>query len=133
MVVVDTSVWIDFLNGHRSLETEYLAACLSDDIPIVLPGLVRAEILAGLRTDAEAQRIESLLTAFDAATEPATDDYTAAAGIYRRCRGAGVAVGSVVDCLIAQTCLKHGYPLLTKDGDFRRIAAHTPLRLVEFA
>ncbi len=133
MLVVDTSVWVDFLNGHPSLETEYLANCLSDDVPIVLPGLVRAEILAGLRTNAEAERIASLLEAFDAAPEPTTGDYTEAAGIYRACRRAGAAVGSVVDCLIAQTCLSRGYALLTKDKDFRRIAAVSALRLVEFA
>jgi predicted nucleic acid-binding protein len=133
MVVVDTSVWVDFLNGHRSLETEYLAACLSDDVPVVLPGLVRAEILAGLRTDAEAERIASLLAAFDAAPEPALDDYTATAELYRRCRRAGDAVGSIIDCLIAQVCLRQGYPLLTKDNDFRRIAAHSGLRLIEFS
>jgi len=133
VLVVDTSVWVDFLNGHRSLEAEYLGACLSDDVPIVLPGLVRAEVLAGLRTDAEAERIASLLEAFDAAPEPAAADYVAAASLYRGCRQVGAVVGSLVDCLIAQVCLAHGYVLLTKDRDFRRIAAHTTLRLVEFA
>lgn len=133
MLVVDTSVWVDFLNGHRSREAEYLASCLSDDVPIVLPGLVRAEILAGLRTDVEADRIASLLDALDAAPEPSTGDYTAAAGMYRSCRRAGVAIGSVVDCLIAQSCLKHEYALLTKDRDFSRIATRFPLQLVEFA
>jgi predicted nucleic acid-binding protein len=133
VLVVDTSVWVDFLNGHRSLEAEYLATCLTDDVPIALPGLVRAEILAGLRTDAEAERIASLLETFEAAPEPATADYVAAGGLYRSCRRAGAAVGSVVDCLIAQVCLSHGYALLTKDKDLRRIAAHTALRLVEFA
>lgn len=130
VLVVDTSVWVDFLNGHRSLEAEYLSSCLSDDVPIALPGLVRAEILAGLRTDAEAGRIASLLEAFDAAPEPTAVDYTAAAGIYRGCRRAGAAVGSVVDCLIAQACLSHGYALLTKDKDFRRIARCTQLNLI---
>ena len=57
MLVVDTSVWIDFLNGRQSFESDYLAACLADDVPVVLPGLVLAEILAGLKTEAEAVRI----------------------------------------------------------------------------
>jgi predicted nucleic acid-binding protein len=131
VLVVDTSVWVDFLNGHRSLEAEYLATCLTDDVPIALPGLVRAEILAGLRTDAEAGRIASLLEAFDAAPEPATADYVAAGGLYRSCRRVGAAVGSLVDCLIAQTCLSHGHALLTKDRDFHRIALCTQLRLIE--
>ncbi len=115
MLVVDSSVWVDFLNGHPSPEAEYLATCLIDDVPIALPGLVRAEILAGLKTEAEAERIASLLMAFDAATEPTRDDYIAAAGIYRACRRKGAAVGSIVDCLIAQTCQRTGCVLLTKD------------------
>ena len=131
VLLVDTSVWIDFLNGHCSPEADFLANCLADDVPIVLPGLVRAEILAGLRTDAEAERVASLLDALDTAPEPGTDDYTAAAAIKRGCRRAGAAVGSVVDCLIAQVCLAHGHALLTKDKDFRRIASRTRLNLVE--
>lgn len=133
MLVVDTSVWIDFLNGHRTLESEYLAACLADDVPLVLPGIVLAEILAGLKSDAEAQRMASLLDAFDAAPESAPDDYRAAAATFRSCRRVGGGVGSVVDCAIAQTCLRNDYTLLTKDGDLRRIAVMARLRLVEFS
>ena len=131
MLVVDTSVWIDFLNGHRSPEADYLAACLADDVPLVVPGLICAEVLAGLRTEAEAARIESLLAALDSAPEPSVDDYRAAAAIYRSCRRAGRSVGAIVDCLIAQICLRNGYVLLTRDRDFVRIAASTGLRLVE--
>lgn len=133
MLVVDTSVWIDFLNGHHSLESEYLSSCLADDVPLVLPGIVLAEILAGLKSEAEARRMELLLGAFDAAPESAPDDYRAAAAIYRSCRQAGGGVGSIVDCVIAQACLRNDYRLLTKDGDFRRIAARTSLKLVEFS
>jgi predicted nucleic acid-binding protein len=129
VLVVDTSVWIDFLNGYRSVESEYLAACLADDVPVVLPGLVLAEILAGLRTEAEAVRIGSLLAALDAAPEPSVEDYRAAAAIYRSCRRAGRAVGAIADCLIAQTCLRNDYVLLTRDRDFVRISAATGLRL----
>jgi len=131
VLVVDTSVWIDFLNGHRSFESEYLAACLADDVPVVLPGLVLAEILAGLKTEAEAVRVEFLLAALDPAPEPSVDDYRAAAAIYRSCRREGRSVGAIADCLIAQTCLRNGYALLTRDRDFVRIAATTGLRLVE--
>ena len=129
MLVVDTSVWIDLFNGHRSAESEYLAACLADDVPVIVPGIVLAEILAGLRTEAEAARIESLLAALDRAPEPSPDDYRAAAAIYRSCRRAGRSVGAIVDCLIAQICLRNGYVLLTRDRDYVRIAASTGLRL----
>lgn len=133
MLVVDTSVWIDFFNGHGSLESEYLAVCLADDVPLVLPGIVLAEILAGLKSEARARIMSSLLDAFETAPEPTPDDYKSAAAIFRSCRQAGGGIGSVVDCVIAQTCLRNDFTLLTKDRDFRRIAARTSLRLVEFS
>ena len=74
-----------------------------------------------------------MLGAFDAVPAFTESDYRSAAGIYRKCRASGEMVGSVVDCLIAQACLSHGYRLLSKDSDFRKIARNTPLRLVELA
>ena len=129
MLVVDTSVWIDFLSGHRSPEADFLAACLADDVPLVVPGLVCAEVLAGLRTEAEAVRIGSLLASLDPAPEPTTGDYRVAAAIYRSCRRAGRSVGAMVDCLIAQICLRNSYTLLTRDSDFIAIAESTGLLL----
>lgn len=124
---------MDFFNGHGSLESEYLAVCLADDVPLVLPGIVLAEILAGLKSEARARTMAPLLDAFETAPEPTPDDYKAAAAIFRSCRQAGGGIGSVVDCVIAQTCLRNDFTLLTKDRDFRRIAARTRLRLVEFS
>jgi predicted nucleic acid-binding protein len=59
-------------------------------------------------------------------------DYQDASAIFRTCRRAGAGVGSMIDCLIAQTCVRNNYLLLSKDRDFRRIAACSSLRLVEF-
>jgi predicted nucleic acid-binding protein len=133
MLLVDTSVWVDYFNDHPSREAEQLAGALAADDPMVMLGLVATELLAGLRNDAEAGRIAGMLGAFDAVPAFTESDYRNAAGIYRKCRASGETVGSVVDCLIAQACLSHGYRLLSKDGDFRKIARNTPLRLVESA
>jgi predicted nucleic acid-binding protein len=133
MLLVDTSVWVDYFNDHRSPEAEQLAASLAADDPMVMLGLVATEVLAGLRTDAEAERVGVMLDAFDAVPAFTGSDYRSAAGIYRKCRAAGEMVGSVVVCLIAQACLSHGYRLLSKDSDFRKIARNTPLRLVGVA
>ena len=133
MLLADTSVWVDFFNDHRSPESERLAASLADDEPMVMLGLIATETLAGLRTEVEAERIAGLFEAFDAVPAFDESDYRSAAAIFRRCRASGETVSSVVDCLIAQACLRHGYRLLSKDSDFRKIARNVPIRLVEMA
>ncbi len=126
-MLVDTSVWIDYLNGYDSPQAEYLATAIAEGTPIVLSGVVLTEILLGL-PNTEANRIEILLEAFSLSPEFERGDYCAASHIYRTCRNKGITIRSVIDCLIAQTCLKHGYLLLAKDRDFVHIAQHFPLR-----
>ena len=128
-MLVDTSVWIDYLNGYPSPQADRLATAISEGMPIVLCGVVITEILLGL-PEAEASRIETLLEAFVLAPEPERQDYSAAAHLYRTCRSKGITIRSVIDCLIAQTCLKHDYPLLAKDQDFVQIARYFSLQLL---
>lgn len=130
-MLVDTSVWIDYFNGHASPQADRLAQAIADAEPIALPGLVWTEILMGLRTEAEATRIAGLLDAFEYVREPAQVDYVAAAGIYRTCRSKGYTVRSTIDCVIAQLCLRENRPLLFKDRDFKVISQCFPLRLIE--
>lgn len=128
-MLVDTSVWIDHFNGHPSPEAMRLEQAIADNEPIVLCDIVLTEILLGLRSDAEAERIADLLDAFDTAPALDRNDYRKAAGIYRRCRTEGQTIRSTIDCLIAQLCIRHGFALLSKDRDFQAIAASHPLRL----
>lgn len=132
-MLVDTSVWIDFFNGHESAEARLLAGSIADGEPIEIPGIVLVEILSGLRNDTEAVRIGRLLEAFDDLPEPERTDYLEAARIFRTCRSRGHTIRSTIDCLIAQGCLRHDLALLTKDRDFRVIAGCTDLRLVELS
>ncbi len=129
-MLVDTSVWIDFFNGHRSAHADRLAVAIAESEAIALPGLVITEILVGLRSDAEADKILRLLDAFGAGPEPTRADHVAAARLYRLCRSKGVTIRSAIDCLIAQLCLRDGLALLTLDRDFSGIASYAPLRLV---
>ncbi|MGD9597521.1 MAG: PIN domain nuclease [Steroidobacteraceae bacterium] len=129
MLVVDTSVWVDHFNVHASPQAVALAEAIDSAAEIVLPGIVLTEILLGLRTDGEADRIERLLAAFTAPPPLSRSDYLAAARTYRGCRAAGRTIRSVVDCLIAQLCLRQQYVLLSKDHDFEAIARTFPLRL----
>ncbi len=128
-MLVDTSVWIDYLNGYASRQSDHLAAAIVDNTPIVLCGVVLTEVLLGL-PDPEAKRIENLLEAFPLAPEFDRADYSAASHLYRTCRSNGITIRSTIDCLIAQICLKHNYSLLAKDRDFIQIARYFPLQLL---
>lgn len=130
-MLVDTSVWIDFFNGYESKQAEHLASAIAEAEHIAIPGVVLTEILLGLKNDAEAERISTLLEAFDSVAEPARADYAEAARIYRLCRARGFTVRSTIDCMIAQLCLRDGLALLTKDRDFKAIADCVPLQLLD--
>ena len=90
MILVDTSVWIDYFNGHNSVEAAYLGLCIADAGPLTIPGLVLTEILLGVRTEAEAKRITRALSAFEFAPELEKSDYQKAAELYRACRARGL-------------------------------------------
>lgn len=130
MILVDTSVWIDFFNGHDSVEAAYLRSCIVDARPLTIPRLVLTEILQGVRTDADAGRIARVLSAFDVSPDLDSADYENAAALYRQCRAKGFTVRSTIDCLIAQLCLRHNYELLAKDRDFEAIGHVASLRRV---
>ena len=130
MIVVDTSVWIDYFNAFPSEEAAYLTLCIAEGQDLVIPGVVLAEILLGARNDADAARIRHVMSAFDPAPELERADYDHAAGLYRACRARGMTPRSTIDCLIAQLCLKHGYELLARDRDFVAIAQVSALRMI---
>ncbi len=129
MILADTSVWIDHFNGHASPEAIRLADALADgsDTGIWAPGIVLAEILSGLHSANEARRITALLEGLDRLPEFDTSDYIAAADIFRTCRSKGETIRSLIDCLIAQLCLRYSCRLLSRDRDFTKIARYFPL------
>jgi predicted nucleic acid-binding protein len=130
MILVDSSVWISFLNGANSAEAAFLAVSIAEDRPLIIPGLVRTEVLSGAPTEADALRLSQSLSAYPLVPEPTPADYERAAGIYRTCRTRGYAIRSAIDCMIAQLCLRDGYELLAKDRDFDAIGNAFPLRRV---
>ena len=132
-MVVDTSVWIDLLNGRETPKTNLLARALDDGDLVLLPGLVLTEVLQGLGSEAEAARVAELMTALQMPPELDEEDYVQAATLYRACRARGTKPGSTIDCLIAQICLSLDMPVLAQDRDYEAIAKIAPLRIVAAA
>lgn len=128
MIVVDSSVWIDFFNGSETREVARLLSLLGVE-PLLVGDIVLLEVLQGVGSEAEARRVEDALRRFD--VEPMLDPELAvlAATYYRRLRGLGITVRKTIDLIIGAFCIARGHALLTADRDFAPMAKHLGLTL----
>lgn len=126
MVLVDTTVWIDWLRGRGSPAVARLDSLLDEGDAALAP-VVLQELLQGA---ADAAALATLRRRFGAlpmlAPKPAIELHAEAGTLYARCRWAGVTPRSPHDCLIAATAIAAGVPLLHDDRDFDRIASVCP-------
>lgn len=128
MVVVDTSVWIDFFRGRGTREVEILERCARAIRRVCVCGPVLQEVLQGLRDDREFRRTRLRLSKFTF-LDATRETYSRAASLYRTMRKKGFTLGRF-DAVIAGICLSHDLPLLTSDRrDFEPLARHAGLRL----
>lgn len=117
MVIVDTTVWIDYLNGVTTPETEWLDSQLTRQ-PLGLLDLMICEILQGFATDEEAGRVLRDLKRFQLFETGGLELATSAARNYRLLRAKGRTVRKTIDCIIATYCIREGHSLLHRDRDF---------------
>jgi predicted nucleic acid-binding protein len=131
VIVVDTSVWIDVLNGVDSPCALQAVALIEGGAPVALTDVVMTEVLQGLRSAREAQLVERRLRDFPVLRLQGLEDFVLAAELYRTARGKGMTVRRTLDCLIAAPCVRTGAPILHADADFDRLASCTPLRVYQ--
>ncbi|MDB5731139.1 MAG: PilT protein, partial [Variovorax sp.] len=93
-MLVDTSVWIDFLNGYDSAHADRLSQAIANGAAVAVPGLVLAEVLLGLKSDAQAEKVAYLLGAFEQMADLDRAGYAQAAALYRLCRSRGYTIRS---------------------------------------
>jgi predicted nucleic acid-binding protein len=132
-LVVDTSVWSLVLRRPRVDEANPFVRAFRTHIAasdgVFLVGNILQELLDGLRGTKELTRLARLLEPFPLVPlERRT--YIAAAALRQHCRSRGIQTGAV-DCLIAAACIEQGYPLLTADRDFARIARYSALVVLQ--
>ncbi len=128
MIVVDSSVWIDFLNGRNAPHVRRLRAILGIN-DIIVGDLMLCEVLQGLDSEREAREVEALLRRF--AIVPIAGDAIAiaAARNVRALRRRGITIRKTIDLLIGTWCIENRRPLLHNDSDFDPMARY--LGLVE--
>lgn len=122
-VLVDTSVWADFFNGHPSPEAETLTRLIADEVEIVTCGVVIAELFQGFRKTRSLAALERQFRDMDCLTPAEPDTYFSAATLYRTLRERGITVRSTIDCLIATLAAEHDTFLLARDRDIGQILA----------
>jgi predicted nucleic acid-binding protein len=127
VIVVDSSVWIDYFNGVNSKATGKLDALLGAE-PVAVGDLILAEVLQGFRNDTHYKTAKELmlsLTVFDMLGQEMA---IKSADNYRALRAKGVTVRRTVDVIIATCCIEHEVPLLFEDKDFLPFVQNLGLR-----
>jgi predicted nucleic acid-binding protein len=120
-VLVDTSAWVEFFNGHASAEREAVARLLGGDDDVCTCGVVVAEVLQGLRRDRSRQQIEDLFAEMTFLEAIGISPYVRAAALYRSLRKRGITVRSTIDCLIAILAEENECAVLARDRDLAAI------------
>jgi hypothetical protein len=126
LIVVDTSVWIDFLNGRNTPPVRRLRELLGGE-EIALGDLMLCEILQGLDSKRSAADVEALLRRFEIVPMVSETIAVAAARNFRRLRRRGITIRKTIDLLIGTWCIENRRPLLHNDRDFRPMARYLGL------
>jgi len=129
MIAVDSSVWIDFLNGNETREVAHLSSLLGVE-PVLVGDIVLLEVLQGIGSEEEAARVEEALRRFDIEAMLDAELAVLAAAHYRWLRRLGITVRKTIDLIIGTFCIARGHALLTADRDFAPMAQHLGLELV---
>ena len=126
MRIVDTSVWIDFLEGGTHWTKTRLKEKLNDRESILYNEMILLEIIQGIRERKGREEIERMFRSLVLMPEKRSTTLLAAE-IYQELQRKGLRIRSVVDCLIAATAIETGAAILHKDRDFEFIAEHYPV------
>ena len=129
MILVDTSVWIDYLRDTSTAPVTRLRGLIGQE-ELLVGDLILCEVLQGVGSSAQARRIEAALREFELVSLSDPDLAVAAAENYRLLRGRGITVRTTVDVLIGTFCIERGHSLLHADRDFEPMERFLGLQTV---
>ena len=129
MVIVDSSVWIDYLNDRLNSHTFWLENAIGQR-EIGLTNLILCEVLQGIRHDRHFRETLRQLQSLPVFEGLRTDLAIAAADNFRYLRRRGITVRTTIDCIIATFCIEEGHQLLHHDSDFDQFEKHLGLRVI---
>ncbi|MBN1308191.1 MAG: PIN domain-containing protein [Chitinispirillaceae bacterium] len=127
MILVDTSVWIDYFAGNRTAGVSILKSAIADSEDLGICGVVFTEVLQGIRTDEEFDRVQMILDDLIYLPQEKSTHFLAAT-ISRAMGKKGKTIRKPIDCIIAALCIENSIFLLHNDRDFDFIAGKFPLQ-----
>ena len=128
MILVDSSVWIDFFRGNDTPQVDRLDALFAQE-RIGVGDLILTEVLQGFRTERDFNLARKTLETFELVALGGADVALQAAKNFRTLKAMGFTVRKTIDTIIATRCIESGYALLHADHDFEPFAAHLGLKL----
>ena len=128
MILVDSSVWIDYFKGTITAQTELLDKLLGQR-PLAIGDLILTEVLQGFEDERDFNEARRLLTSLMVVQLGGQGIAIQAAKNFRALRRLGVTVRKTIDTVIATRCIESGYDLLHSDRDFDPFAKHLGLRV----
>ena len=129
VILVDTSVWIDYFNGLPTPATERLDSLLGREM-LLTGDLILAEVLQGFRSERDFERATALMGVLEFQEMLGREIAIASARHYRKLRERGVTVRKTIDVIIGTFCIMRGHELLHADRDFNPMAKHLGLQVV---
>ena len=129
MVLVDTTVWIDFFSGRSLPHVKILEDLLVNRDDLCICGIILTETLQGIRNDSEFERTRDLFSNL-IFLPMRYSTFLRSADIYRSLRRKGITIRKTVDCMIASVALENDIPLLDNDKDFDPIEKHFGMKRI---
>jgi predicted nucleic acid-binding protein len=129
MVLIDTTVWIDFFAGRQLPHVAVLERLIKKREDICICGIILTEVLQGIRGKSEFRKIKELFNAMIFLPMPYSV-FLGAAEIYRTLRSKGITIRNSVDCMIASVTIENDIMLLHNDRDFTPIEKHLSLKVL---
>ena len=128
MILVDSSVWIQYFNGEANPQTDYLDEILGVE-PVGIGDLILLEVLQGFRSDLGYEKAKSLLMDLPVFEMLGKDQAVRIAENYRHLRKMGITVRKTIDTLIASYCISRGFSLLFTDREFEPFVKYLDLKV----
>jgi predicted nucleic acid-binding protein len=130
MTVVDSSVWIDYFNGEKTAQTDWLNSALGNT-PIIMGDLILTEVLQGFQSDRDFRIAKNLLLRLPSMPMGGQALAIDSAANYRLLRKKGVTVRKTIDVMIGTFCIHYRLPLLHDDRDFDPMVKFLGLKTID--
>jgi predicted nucleic acid-binding protein len=129
LILVDSSVWIDYFTGRNSQQTERLDILLSEEL-VAIGDLMLVEVLQGFRSDKDYRQARELLLSLTVVNMLDTNIALKSAHNFRALRKKGITVRKTFDAIIATYCIENKFSLLHSDKDFLPFHKHLKLKVI---